>query len=101
MCTCNVKCYLIHLKFRDPTTGQRHVLSKWPKFKNTTEKFAKFKVTEHLEIGEYFRDKNCALWRDIENEALEYVSEKKSSISQIPIGNETFGVKESFYYNVF
>ncbi len=53
------------------------------------EKFVKFKTTEHLEIGQYFRDENCDLWRDIETEALEYASEKKSSISQLPSGNET------------
>lgn len=61
----------------------------------------KFKVADNLEIGQYFRDKNCDLWRDIETEALEYVSEKKSSISQLPIGNETFDMGYSFYYNVF
>ena len=27
--------------------------------------------------------------------------EKKSSISQLPVGNETFGMGNSFYYNVF
>ena len=89
------------MNFRNPTTGQRDVLPKWPQFKNTTEKFVKFKTTEHLEIGQYFRDKNCDLWKDIEMEALEYASEKKSSISQLPSGNETFGMGDSFYYNVF
>ena len=61
----------------------------------------KFKVTENLEIGQYFRDKNCDLWREIETEALEYASEKKSSISQLPTGSDGFGWGNSFYYNVF
>lgn len=89
------------LLYRNPTTGQRRVLPKWPKFKNKTEKFLKFKVTDNLEIGQYFREKNCDLWRDIETEALDYVSDKKSSISQLPSGDETLDMGDNFYFNVF
>ena len=97
----NVSHYAALLISRNPTSGQRDVLPKWPKFKNNTEKYVKFKLTDNLEIGKYFREKNCDLWREIETEALEYASEKKSSISQLPVGNETFGMGNTFYYNVF
>ncbi|XP_028395425.1 acetylcholinesterase-like [Dendronephthya gigantea] len=88
-------------KYGNPTAGQRNVLPKWPKFENTTGKFVKFKVMDNLEIGQNFRDENCAIWREIETEALEYESDKKSIISEFPSENEAFDIGESFYYNVF
>lgn len=87
--------------FRNPTTGQRSVLPKWPKFENTTGKFVKFKMMDNLEIGQNFRDENCDIWREIEKEAIEYASDKKSAISQFPSENEVLDMGESFYYNVF
>ena len=87
--------------FRNPTSGQRGILAKWPKFRNTTERFVKFKESRRLQIGKHFRDSHCELWRKIETDALEYITEKKSSIAIPPTVNETANLGDSFYYNVF
>ena len=61
----------------------------WIRGRNATEKFVKCKLTDYSEISQCFRDKNDDFWREIEKEALEYASEKKSSISELPTESDT------------